>query len=214
MSVPQTRRSFVSVLASLAGLAAVDGASPAAAQSTPRSGNWDLSWLDQFKGKHKQVYDYGSFGLSGDYRPLRYVRNYLDTHQEVFGLAFPDVDTAVGITRPAFPMNASDALWQKYRLGERWKIVDPSTNQPAVRNVFNDDPNLGVKALQAKGTVFWQCNVALGAVVQELAQDMKMPAADVRKELVAGLNPGVRLVPAHVMAVGLVQERGFTYVKP
>jgi len=30
----------------------------------------------------------------------------------------------------------------------------------------------------------------------------------------AGLNPGVRLVPAHTMMIGLVQERGFTYEKP
>ena len=31
---------------------------------------------------------------------------------------------------------------------------------------------------------------------------------------IAGLNPGVRLVPAHVMGLGLAQERGFTYMKP
>jgi hypothetical protein len=32
-------------------------------------------------------------------------------------------------------------------------------------------------------------------------------------DLRAGLNSGVRLVPSHVMALGLVQERGVTYVK-
>ncbi len=37
--------------------------------------------------------------------------------------------------------------------------------------------------------------------------------AEVRADLLAGLNPGVRLVPSHVMALGLVQERGVTYVK-
>jgi hypothetical protein len=36
---------------------------------------------------------------------------------------------------------------------------------------------------------------------------------EVRADLIAGLNPFVRLVPAHVMAMGLVQERGVTYVK-
>ena len=30
----------------------------------------------------------------------------------------------------------------------------------------------------------------------------------------AGLNPGVRLVLAHVMALGLVQAAGFTNMKP
>jgi intracellular sulfur oxidation DsrE/DsrF family protein len=37
---------------------------------------------------------------------------------------------------------------------------------------------------------------------------------EVRTDLAAGQNPGVRLVPSHVMAVALVQQRGFTYVKP
>ena len=41
-----------------------------------------------------------------------------------------------------------------------------------------------------------------------------MPVAEVRADLVAGLNPGVRLMPSHVMALALAQEHGFTYMKP
>lgn len=217
MSSIQGRRSFVSALAWFAGLAGLEtgGAERASAQAAVRpAGDWDLSWLDELKGKHKQIFDYGSFDIGADLRPLRYVRNYLDPYRDVFGLAFPDVNTIVGIAR-AFPMNASDALWAKYRLGERWKITDPATKQAAVRNIFmNDgDAGLSVKALQARGTLFWQCNVALGAIAQELAQAAQMSAQDVRAELIAGLNPGVRLVPSHMMALGMAQERGFTYVK-
>ena len=217
MSSVQDRRSFISIIASLSGLATLDGSVEAAAQSPGRAaGQWDLAWLDEFKGKHKQVYDYGSFDLAADSRPLRFVRNYLDTYRDVFGLQSPDINTAVGISRAMFPVNASDAIWQKYRLGERWKIVDPATKQPAVRNIFLGDSagDSGVRVLQARGTVFWQCNVALGGVVQELAQATQMPAQEVRTELITGFNPGVRLVPAHVMALGIVQEHGFTYMKP
>jgi hypothetical protein len=71
-----------------------------------------------------------------------------------------------------------------------------------------------VKAIQARGTVFWQCNVALGLVAQQLATAFQLPVAEVRGDLIAGLNPGVRLMPSHVMALGLAQERGFTYMKP
>ena len=66
---------------------------------------------------------------------------------------------------------------------------------------------------QVRGTIFWQCNIALNAISQQLAQARGLSSADVRADLLAGLNPGVRLVPSHVMAMGLVQEHGATYVK-
>jgi hypothetical protein len=216
MPVIHGRRSFISAVASLAGVAA---AQPSAAQGvaqTPnrQQGDWDLSWLDQMKGAHKQLYDLGSHDLASDPRPLRFARNFLDTFRDVYRLEFPDINTAVGISGPAFPMNASDRLWAKYRLGERSKIVDPITKQPAVRNIFLDGPDISVKAMQARGTVFWQCNVALGVVAQQLAAATQMPVEEVRADLAAGLNPGVRLMPSHVMALTLAQEHGFTYMKP
>jgi len=211
----QNRRSFVSVLASFAGLAALDV--PASAQAPAggavAAGPWDLTWFDAFKGAHKQMYDYGTFELSGDTRPLRFVMNYLDTYRAVFGLDGAAVNTAVGASRSAFPINVSDAIWQKYKIGERWKIEDPATKQPSVRNIFLDGGPASVKALQARGTAFWQCNVALTAIAGQLAQATGGTAADVRAELIAGLNPGVHLVPAHVMAIGIAQEHGFTYMK-
>jgi hypothetical protein len=204
--------SFVTSLAGVASAQAV-GAEASAQTPAPKAPGWDLRWLDEFRGRHKQVYDLGGVDLDQDPRPLRFARNYLDTFSDVYALEFPDVNTAVGISNSAFPMNASDRLWEKYRLGERAKIIDPTTMKPAVRNVFLDGSPLSVKAMQARGTVFWQCNVALGVIAQQLSQVMKMPVDEVRADLLAGLNPGVRLVPAHVMALGLAQERGFTYVK-
>jgi hypothetical protein len=206
------RRSFVSLLASFAGASALDGQASAQSPARAAAGQWDLTWFDAFKGQHKQMYDYGTWDLSEDTRPLRYVKNYLDTYRDVFGLQSPDVNTAVGVSR-AIAINLSDAMWQKYKIGERYKIVDPATKQPSVRNIFLSDGDLSVKAMQARGTAFWQCNVALGLVAQQLAQTGGAPVADVRADLVAGLNPGVHLVPSHVMAIGIAQEHGFTYMK-
>ncbi len=212
MSSIQGRRSFIAAVTSLAGVAIADSS---AAQAPVRlAGGWDLAWLDQLKGRHKQLYDLGGLNLASDPRPLRFARNFLDTFRDVYKLEFPGINTAVGISGPAFPMNASDRLWAKYGLGERSKIVDPTTNQPAVRNVFLEGGDISVKAMQARGTVFWQCNVALGIVAQQLAAATQMPVDEVRADVVAGLNPGVRLVPSHVMALALFQERGFTYMKP
>lgn len=216
MSFAHGRRLFVSTLGSLAGLAVIRSSTGEAAAQSPATpgGQWDMTWLDQLKGKHKQVYDFGGLDLAADPRPLRFARNFLDTFRDVYTLEFPDINTAVGISGRAFPMSASDRLWEKYQLGERSKIIDPMTKKPAVRNIFFDDGNTSIKAMQARGTVFWQCNVALGGVAQQLADAMHLPFAGVRADLIAGLNPGVRLVPSHVMALGLAQERGFTYMKP
>ena len=205
----------MSSLASLAGGAAMHAsAARGAAQATAASTqNWDLRWLDEIRGKHQQLYDLGTFNLGADQAPLRYTRNFLDTFRDVYSLESPDINTLVGVSGPAFALNASDRLWEKYALGERSKIIDPSTMKPAVRNIMLDGSNVSVKALQSRGTIFWQCNVALGVVAQQLAEARRMPVADVRADLVAGLNPGVRLVPSHVMALALAQERGFTYMK-
>jgi hypothetical protein len=211
----QNRRTFMSVVSSLAGFAAIQGATRGVSAQTPGAAakNFDLRWLDDLKGRHKQVFDMADADPASTPAPLRLPRNYMDTFRDVYAVEFPEVQTIVGISGRAFGVNASDRLWEKYALGERFTILDPATKQPAVRNIFMDDRTLGVKALQARGTVFWQCAIALSGIAQQLATARKLPVADVRADLVAGLNPGVRVVPSHVMALGLVQERGATYVK-
>jgi hypothetical protein len=209
------RRAFLTSLASIPGLVAFGSRDAGAQASPPSAGPFDMAWLEQVKGKHKQLYDLGSFDLGADNRPLRFCKNFLDTFHDVYKLQHPEINTAVGISGPAFAMNASDRLWEKYKLGERSKIIDPMTKQPSIRNIFVDDgSDISIKAMQARGTIFWQCNVALGNVAQQLANQFKMPFAEVRADLIAGLNPGVKLMPSHVMALALAQEHGFSYMKP
>jgi hypothetical protein len=211
------RRTFITALGGAAALTV--GGSPTASQapaSAVAANSIDISWFDGFKGKHKQVFDLGSFDLSMD-TPLRQLVTYLSAHQMLNKLEPPnDINAIVGISHKSFPMNASDALWEKYRIGEHWNIKDRSTGQPSVRNIFVDGPAPGpatVKALQSRGVVFWQCNFALGAIARELAEKTGGKAADITADLLAGLLPHVRLVPAHTWAVGFAQERGFTYEK-
>ena len=212
----QDRRTFLTTMTGIAAFGAAAGAQqePGQRQAAPPI---DISWFEQFKGKHKQVFDLGSFDLSVD-SPLRQPVTYLMAHREVSHLEPPtDINVICAISHKAFPMNATDALWEKYKLGEHWGIKDPQSGQPSVRNIFTGpekDPGAAtVRGLQARGIVFWQCNAALGAISGELAQKTGAKAQDIRSDLVAGLLPGVRLVPAHTWAIGHVQERGFTYEK-
>jgi hypothetical protein len=208
------RRTFLTALGGAAALASTSTTEVAASQPAP-TGGADITWLDAFKGRHKHIFDLQTFDLSLD-TPLRQVVTYLSVHADLNKLEPPnDINVIVGISHKAFPMNASDGLWEKYAIGEHWRIKDPETGKPSVRNIFMDGPVAGpatVRPLQAKGVVFWQCSFALASISRELAPKFGREAAEINKDLVAGLRPGVRLVPAHTWGVGFVQERGFTYM--
>jgi hypothetical protein len=215
MFLEHDRRAFLTAIGGLATLTAVTGAQAPAPPAV--SGPIDITWFDTFKGKHKQVFDLGSFDLSVD-SPLRQPVTYFAAHKDVSRLEPPnDVNAICAISHKAFPMNATDALWDKLQLGEIWNIKDPQTGKPSTRNIFlgpaTNPGGATIRGLQARGVVFWQCNFALGSVASEIARKTGAKPADVRAELAAGLLPGVRLVPAHTWAIGYVQERGFTYEK-
>lgn len=178
--------------------------------------DWDLSWVNELdRVRHKQVFDMGSLDWG-----THVTTNYLNAFRDVLKLGAPDVVALMGIASSAFPMNASDALWAKYRLGEKWEVRDPVTDAWATRNIFDLDPApMGFRAesavsnLAARGTIFWQCHNALTGVSQQLAAETGVTPAAMYQELRAGLLPHVKVVPAHTMLIGLVQEHGATYEK-
>jgi hypothetical protein len=213
------RRSFLSALGfGVVGASLLpEKLAHAGATETARA-PWDLAWLDTMKGKHRQVFDLGGRNPTVG-QALRVPRNWLNAHKEVYGLDDKALSTCVGITSQSFPINASDALYMQYPLGEHFQIKDPSTGQWAKRNIWLDETGplmadgANVRGLQARGTVFWQCSNALNSVVQELFDHYGGDREKIRADLIAGLNPGVKFVPAHTMLLGLAQERGFTYEK-
>jgi hypothetical protein len=207
--MPSTRRSFLSTVGALAGATVL----PDLAAAEPVSqGGWDMSWLDRITGKHRQVFDMHDMEVG-----LGTVYNWLEAHLTVYGLRHPDLSAVVGIGGAAFPMNATDPMYQKYPIGELWKVNDPATGKPALRNIFVEggtspaEKGSKVKPLQARGVIFWQCNNALHVVSARIAARVQRPEAEVYTELRAGLNPGVILIPAHTMLIGLTQEHGCAY---
>ena len=203
------RRRFVGTLGALAGWLALE---PDVRPTHPQAQAWDLSFLDRLKGKHRQVFD-----LQNLEPGLRVVMNWLNAHEEVYGLRHPDLDAVVGIAGRGFPINASDSLYARYPIGELWKVTDPATGKPATRNIFLEggatprESGAKVRPLGARGVIFWQCNNALHGVAAEVAEAVKAPESEVYATLKAGLNPGVIVVPAHTMLIGLTQERGCAY---
>jgi|SRR5688572_24438655 len=204
-----SRRGFLTSVGVLAGASLLPNVVEAA--QAPQGG-WDLSFIDKLNGKHKQVFDVMDTSIG-----LVVIKNWLEAWESVYGLKPPEVNAIAAIAGKGFPINASDALYQKFPIGQMANLTDPVTGQPTKRNLFlaGDGPGMqagaGVRPLQARGVTFWMCNFALNAVAGRLATAVSRPQPEVYQELRAGLNPGVIVVPAHTMLVGIAQEKGFTY---
>ena len=144
--------------------------------------------------------------------------NFLDTNEAAYSLTDADVTAVASSRHFAIPMVFNDAVWAKYKLGEFGHVTDPATKAPATRNIFYHSkpgdllfPNAAIEKLQARGVIFTCCNVALGAVSGLLGSKIGVSPADARKEWLAGLLPGVTVVPSGVLALNRAQEKGCTY---
>ncbi|MEO7038995.1 MAG: hypothetical protein ABI186_03070 [Candidatus Elarobacter sp.] len=210
------RRTFLASLATAAGATFLSPllSRTGVARAALLDETWDLAWLDHLEGKHRQLFEVGK-KMEDVPGPLHVVGNYLDSWNEAFHLEFPQINTVVSIAGGGFPINVNDAVWAKYKIGEKWQISDGS-KQTLTHNVFLEAPasdakRASVKGLQARGTIFCQCNKALHGIAREFAATSKDSADAIYQELVAGLNPGVKLVPSNTMLVGLAQEHGCAY---
>ena len=198
-----SRRGFLTSVGALAGASLI----PEIAEATQAPQGWDLSFVDKFNGKHKQVFDLMDTSIA-----LAVVKNWLDAWESVYGLKHPEVNAIAAIAGKGFVINASDDLYAKFPIGRIWQINDAS-GQPVTKNpwIMGERPGAGVKPLQDRGVTFWMCNFALNNVAGRIANVVQRPQPEVYQELRAGLNPGVILVPAHTMLLGIVQEKGFKY---
>ncbi len=217
------RRGF---LGSLAGSAAAVGlgslvppalmASPEGALSTPAGDAAFIAWLDGIKGKYKQLYD--ATATNGGL-PLIWPLVFMMTAAPSYGVTESDLSVVVVLRHGGIPIAFKDDLWAKYKLGEVFKVDDPATKAPSVRNIYanfrptdqNPFPDAALEKLQAKGVRFGVCAMAIKFYTGMIAKQMSMDAAAVEKEWRDAVLPGVQIVPSGVLAVNGAQTRGCAY---
>jgi len=206
------RREFLERMTAGAAALALPLASALAEPSTVR-GPWNESWLDRITGKHKQFFDAvePNQGFA-----MVFAWGFLNLNKETYGLSDKDLTAVVGLRHFAMPMALSDAMWQKYKIGEAFKVDDPATKAPATRNPFlhpDGVPFAGAElpTLVSRGVIFTACNVATLKISEKLAPMAGVTPDAAYKEWVAALQPGVTLVPIGVLAVNRAQEKGCTY---
>jgi intracellular sulfur oxidation DsrE/DsrF family protein len=211
LNSPTARRGFLGRMAAFAaGLTALS-ASDLAAETPARDVAADPAldaWFGKIKGKHKMVFDAPEVnnGMSAVWP-----RVYLNTMQATY----PGETTAVVILRhEALPLAFTDSVWAKYKLGEMFNVKDgdaAATKNPYAVITAIPLPGLGVSELMKSGVLVGACDVALTVYSAGAAQKMGMDPAAVKKEWVAGLLPGVQVVPSGVFGVARAQELGCGY---
>src|SRR5579862_5882495 len=148
------RRRFFSRIAAMSAFGLFGFASASRVQAAESDG---LDWPGTLKGRHRQVFDVYDIN---DGFPLGFTNNFLTPNESA---------TAVLIFRhKGLPYALGSAMWEKYKIGESFKIIDPETKAPAVKNPwFQPKPGVlqnaenALDRLLARGAVIGACGVAL-----------------------------------------------------
>jgi hypothetical protein len=176
-------------------------------------------WFTRIKGKHRIIFD--STGPK-DIFPFAWPRIFLLTNA---GTGTPEKDCSIVVVlrHESVPFALQDNLWEKYKFGEMFKVTDPVSKAPSIRNPFwKPAPGtfkvpgfgpvpIGINELQDSGVMFCVCNAAITVYSAVAAGQMNLDPDEVKKEWLAGVLPNVQVMPSGVWAVGRAQEHGCAY---
>jgi hypothetical protein len=179
----------------------------ATALARAETGSDGPEWPGTLKGRHKQVFDV--FDINDGF-PLGFANNFLTPNESA---------TAVLVFRhKGLPFALSHAMWEKYKIGESFKIIDPETKAHAVKNPwFEPKPGVlqnadaALDRLIARGTIIGACAVAMRGQSRRLAPNAGVTPEEALKEWTANVLPSVTVIPSGTWAVNRAQEAGCTY---
>ena len=170
-------------------------------------------WPGKLEGQHREVVD--AFKVNDGF-PLAFAWTFPAARSGAPGAATALIVFCAILRFRSFALN--HAMWAKYKIGESFKIDDPETKAPAVKNpYFQPKPGVLLKddfaidRLLATGTIFGGCKVALAVQSDMLAHNAGVSADDAAKEWTANVIPGITLIPSGTWGVNRAQEAGCSY---
>lgn len=215
---PTPRRGFLGRLT--AGTMAMIGVAAAAPSALDASPAFDAhagadDWLKGLTGTYRQFFDAVSVNEGF---PFSFAMTFMNTIGETYKVSDRDINAVVGLRHFAIPLAFNSDIWAKYKLGEMFKVNDPVTKAPAVRNPYAYAkegellfPGMAFEKLQARGVTFTVCNVALNVLSGMAAGFAGQPKEGAKEDWLAGMFKGVNVVPSGVFAVNRAQKKGCTY---
>jgi hypothetical protein len=226
-----SRRGFITGigrLASTVALAACVPPSIAASSASDRhaatggNGDWDLRWVDILRSAtDRAVFDWPGLGDPADPFLLEIAERYLDNCRSAYGTSAYDARVVLNIRTQAIGAAMSDALWERYALGVEYKVNDPTTQQPAVRNPFwhrapSSMPGItlpSIADLVDRGALILVCDFAMGHLSKRLATKFGKNPDDVHTDLRAGLVKNAYAVPSGIFGLAKAQNAGCAYIR-
>lgn len=213
------RREFLN---SLAGGAAIMTASILPAPISAKTPMWEEAdpsspeaWVNKIKGKHRVVFD-STWQHKGF--PFAWAKVFSLTNNET-GTPDSQLGTVVVLRHDAIPFAMENSLWEKYKFGEMFKVEDPQTKMPSVRNIYYKPAkgellfdDMSIDELMKKGVMFCVCQMAISVYSGFYAKEHGADAEAVKKEWSAGILPGIQPVPSGVWALNRCQEKGCSYI--
>lgn len=177
-------------------------------------------WFNKIKGTHRVVFD---ATRPHEILPFAWPKVFLLTNGAT-GSPLNDCGVVVVLRHDAIPYAFEDRLWSTYKFGEIFKAEDPKTKAFSTRNPFWNpmkgdfkvpgigDVEIGINQLQAQGVLFCVCDAAITVYSAVVAEGMGKDAAEIKKDWMMGLLPGIQLVPSGVWALGRAQEHRCKYI--
>ena len=215
--MPTDRRDFLGQLAT----GAFALTYPAAPEPSPRAsgpGDWDLSWVDRLKGKHRAVFDCPAIDAGTGY--LRAVI-WRTQYRDVLGAGAVDLNGVVVFRHEAIALAMRQEYWDRYKIGKELKVKNPFTDEPTTKNpallsAKDLPPSLGYLPLGefiAAGGIVLGCGLAFNDIVGRIGRVDTVDAKEAASRATALLSPGVILQPSGVFAAIRAQQAGCAYLR-
>ena len=177
-----------------------------------------MSWVERVTAApYKVVLDANKL----DDNALSFAADILDSFHDVYNGADTQTRAVIVARQLGVPLALTDAIWDRYAMGEDRKITDPATKAPARRNTFlravPSAPAYEVEAkvepLVARGAILLVCNRALMNTARSMAEQAKRNVEDVQADFRNGLVPGAYLMPNGIFSLVRAQNAGCAYLK-
>jgi hypothetical protein len=228
------RRGFLASSASIAAAPVAASASgvPGGTHRVERRADFDAAAFAAIVGRSaqiRQLYEAVAFEPA----ILGSIRNSFNGLE--FGFGYPTGQIAIVLAGhgPSAVFGYSDYLWDRYRLGEFFKLRN-SKNQTVTSNIYlarhtpadaNADPDddggmyqdSSIEMLQHRGLIVLTCHTAVEEQASGLVRDgfapAGMSAAAVADDILTHLIPSALVVPSMVATIAVLQsEYRYTYL--